>query len=95
MIEVMYAPTRRRFESQSEVTNKLIKRKRILENFGGTIAEWLTLAEDFLADESRANYAYCMTEFRRLGGEIEAPQAFAYKPAETETPDWMERQDLK
>lgn len=90
-----YAPVRRKFFTQSDVTNKLIKRKRILEFFGGTADEWLQLAEDFLADDCRLNHTYCMSEYKRLGGEIEAPVAFTYEVPEPEVPDWMERKDLQ
>ena len=81
---MIYAPIKTHFVSQSEVTNKLLKRKRILENFGGRLDEWLQLAEDFLADDCRLNHAYCMSEYKRMGGEIESPVAFTYEPEEPE-----------
>lgn len=84
-----YAPIKQRYFTQSDITNKLIKRKRILEFSGGTLAEWLQLAEDFLADDCRLNHAYCMREYKRLGGEIEAPIAFTY---DTEDPE-VEQKD--
>ena len=86
--------THRPYISLSPVTNELLKRKRALEDMGGTAEQWQALAEDFLADEGRANYSYCMNEFRKAGGEIGSPVAFDYVP-EPETPDWMERKDLE
>jgi hypothetical protein len=72
----------------SPVTDQLIKRKHILENFGGTLDEWRDLADEFLADGGRANHAYCMAEFRKRGGVV-APIAFDYMPDEPEPPeDW-------
>ena len=87
-----YSPIRQRYTSPSDVTNQLLKRKRILEKFGGKADEWLMLAEDFLADDGRLNHAYCMNQYKRLGGEIDAPVQFDYVPEE---PDWMERKDLQ
>jgi len=62
---------------------------------GGAASAWLALAEDFLADDCRGNYAYCMNEYKRLGGEIELPTAFTYIPEEPEAPEWMDRKDMQ
>lgn len=91
-----YRPVKRKFVSESAETNKLLKRKRILEFVtNATAEEWLDLANDFLADNCRANHCYCMMEFKRLGGEI-MPIQFHYIPPEPESPapDWMERKDI-
>jgi hypothetical protein len=77
---VDYSPIRKQFASENEVTQGLIRRKRTLSRFGGTAEEWLTLAEEFLADDGRANYAFCMYEFKRHGGHIPDPIAFIPEP---------------
>lgn len=83
MTVLIYTPVRRKFVSQSEKTNRLLKRKRILEFTTSTADEWRDLADDFLADGGRANHAYCMYQFKRHGGVIE-PIAFEYIPPESE-----------
>jgi len=87
-----YQPMKKRHVSKSEHTNSLLKRKRILEFSTSTAEEWFDLANDFLADDCRANHAYCMMEFRKRGGEI-APVAFVYEPAEPEVPEYVDYTD--
>lgn len=82
---MMYQPVKRPFFSSSEATNRLLKIKRIYLNFGATLDEWRDLADEFLADGGRANHAFCMCEFKRLGGVVE-PVVFEYIPPEPEVP---------
>ena len=83
---MIYQPIKTKFVSQSEATNKLLKRKRVLEFSTSTADEWRDLADDFLADGGRANHAYCMMEFRKRGGVVD-PVAFEYTPDEPEVPE--------
>lgn len=88
-----YQPVKKKYISPSEHTNSLLKRKRILEFTTSTADEWFDLANDFLADDCRANHAYCMTEFKRRGGVVE-PIAFTYvEPAEPEVPEYADYTD--
>jgi len=80
-----YKPVKKRHVSASEQTNKLLKRKRVLEFTTATAAEWRKLADDFSADGGRANHAYCIMQYRKCGGKIE-PVEIAYVP-EPELPD--------
>ncbi len=89
---MMYQPVKRPYVSPSEETNRLLKRKRILVHFGGTLDEWRNLADEFLADGGRANHAFCMCEYRHLGGVVE-PIAFVYEPAEPEVPEYVDYTD--
>lgn len=66
-----YAPVRGRFMSTSEDTNRLLRRKRVLEFQGGKAQEWKELADNFLADGGKLNYAYCMAEYRKLAPEVQ------------------------
>jgi len=89
---MIYQPMKEKFFTQSATTNELIKRKRILLNFGGKMEEWLQLADDFLADGGRANHAFCMAEFRRMGGDT-TPVQFDYVPDEPEVPETIDYTD--
>ena len=51
----------------SAVTDKLIKRKRILLFTNSTAQEWIELANDFKADGGRANHAYCVKQAKLHG----------------------------
>ena len=84
-----YEPVKQKYAqyaiAYSPEIDQLIKRKRALLLWGGTTAEWLEVAEGFLAQDCKANYAFCMWKFGKLGGVIEAPAVFAYVP-EPEAP---------
>jgi hypothetical protein len=87
-----YNPVKTKFESASEETQKLIKRKRALEFGGSTAEEWLDLAEAFLADDGRANYAYCMWQYKKCGGVI--PDPVPFDVPEPETSDSVDYTDI-
>jgi hypothetical protein len=89
---MIYQPVKTKYESPSETTNRLIKRKRILLQLGGSLNEWRDLADEFLADGGRANHAFCMCEYRRMGGAVE-PAAFEYVPVEPEVPEYEDYTD--
>lgn len=65
-----YKPVRLKYADwaieYSAVTDTLIKRKRIFLFTGATSEEWMKLANDFLEDGGRANFAFCMTEYKKL-----------------------------
>lgn len=84
-----YKPIRRRHESTSEQTNKLLKRKRVLEFTTSAASEWLELAGEFQADGGRANHAYCMTQYRKHGGQVEEAEIEVPEP-EFEYPDYTD-----
>lgn len=73
-MDTEYRPIRKKYCEwalhYSPITDKLIKRKHILEFLGGTADEWKELADDFLADGGRCNHAYCMSQHRRLMAEV-------------------------
>ena len=79
-----YNPIPTRHVSESEETNKLLRRKRMLEFSTSTAEEWLELAELFLADDGRANYAYCLWQYRKHGGGDLIPVKFDYVPESVE-----------
>jgi len=78
MTLIPYKPIRRRYVEYaieySPVTDQLIKRKRIMLFTGATAQEWLELANDFLSNNGRANFTFCMTEYKKQGGQIETPK---------------------
>lgn len=76
----------------SPVTDRLIKRKHILEFSGGKPEEWLVLANDFLADGGRLNHAYCMAEYKKAGGIIEPkPEIETEEIPEPEYREWTDQ----
>jgi len=96
MEKEIYKPVRRKYIEwaidYSPVTDQLIKRKRILLFTGASPEEWLQLAGDFQTDGGRANFAYCMTEYRKLTGvEIQEPE---FQQPPDEIYDWQSRADM-
>lgn len=73
MINMPYQPIVKKYsewaEAYSETTDRLIKRKKALLLTGALAEEWRALADDFLADDGRANHAFCMWMFAKLGGD--------------------------
>jgi hypothetical protein len=67
----------------SAVTDKLIKRKRILLFTTSTAQEWIDLADDFKANGGRANHAYCVKQAKLRGwidtAEVEPEYDYAWQ----------------
>ena len=76
MNTLIYKPIKQKYADYaieySAVTDKLIKRKRILLNTTSTAQEWIDLANDFKADGGRANHTYCLTQAAKLSAPLEA-----------------------
>lgn len=70
----------------SAVTDRLIKRKKMLLFTGAKAEEWLELAKEFEADRGRANQKFCMTEYRKclpVEVSISEPVIDLWNPEET------------
>ena len=69
---VVYKPVKLKYSEwathYSPVTDRLIKRKRMLLFTGATAEEWLELAKDFIVDGGRANSKFCMLQYEKRSG---------------------------